>query len=449
MTASPSLKSRTTSGAVWAALQIGVSYSLRLASNLILARLLAPETFGQIGLTIAVVTALHLLSDIGISQSIVREADGDTPSFLHAAWRAKILRGLVITAVGLLCAALLWILGPALVPPDSAYAQPMLPGLIAAVSVLGLLTCVESTNVSVAGRRMDMRRIVLVQLAVQVVTMIATVLAATMIASAWAIVFGMLCGNATSLLLSYAIFPGPRMAWNGDPVLAGRLWRFGRWIMMSSSLTFVQTTADKFILAALLSPVAFGHYVIALIWVEAGGQVASALRSRIFFPAFSEIGLSRPHDLPRIYRRLKRIEDLYLFAAFAALSLGAPLLIDLLYPDDYAEAARFLSLAATALLVARFNTITELLLSLGETRAVATAAAIRTVSLLFALPLGWLIGGVDGLIIANALHPLAQLPFLFLTLKRRLPQLSLTEDYLSLPIIAAILGLVLIPMPMP
>jgi hypothetical protein len=124
MTASRSLKSRTTTGAVWTALQLAISYALRLCSNLILARLLAPEAFGLIGLTMAVVTALYLLSDIGISQSIVREAEGDTPPFLHAAWRAKILRGLVITATVLLCAVLLWQLGPTIVPPDSVCGRP-------------------------------------------------------------------------------------------------------------------------------------------------------------------------------------------------------------------------------------------------------------------------------------------------------------------------------------
>lgn len=449
MTASRSLKSRTKSGALWTALQLGTSYALRLCSNLILARLLAPEAFGLIGLTMAVVTALYLLSDIGISQSIVREADGDTPPFLHAAWRAKILRGLAITAAVLLCAVMLWQLGPSIVPPDSAYAQPILPGLLAAASIFSLLGCLESTNVDAASRRMDVRRIVSVQLAIQVSTMLVTILTATVIASAWAIIIGMVCGSIVSLVLSHAAYPGPRMAWNSDPVLAGRLWRFGRWIMVSSSLTFVQTTADKFILAALLSPVSFGHYVIALIWVEAGGQLAMALRGRIFFPAFSEIGLSRPQDLPHIYRRLKRIEDLYLLAAFSVLSFGAPFLIDLLYPDDYAEAAHFLSLAAISLLAARFGTMVELLISLGESQAIATAAAIRTVGLICALPLGWLIGGVEGLILANALHSLAQLPYLLRAVKRRLPQLDLTEDFAALFVILAILGLVLIPAQLP
>jgi O-antigen/teichoic acid export membrane protein len=330
-----------------------------------------------------------------------------------------------------------------------AYAQPILPGLLAAASLFSLLGCLESTKVELASRAMDVRRIVSVQLAIQVSTILVTILTATVIASAWAIITGMVCGSIVSLVLSYAAYPGPRMAWNTDPVLAGRLWRFGRWIIVSSSLTFVQTTADKFILAALLSPVSFGHYVIALIWVEAGGQLAGSLRGRIFFPAFSEIGLSRPQDLPRIYRRLKRLEDFYLFAAFSALSFGAPFLIDILYPDDYAEAAHFLSLAAISLLMARFNTMAELLVSLGESRVTATAAAIRTVGLICALPLGWLVGGVEGLIIANALHSCAQLPFLFRAVKRSLPPLDLTEDYAAVLVILAIIGLVLIPGWMP
>ena len=123
-----------------------------------------------------------------------------------------------------------------------------------------------------------------------------------------------------------------------------------------------------------------------------------------------------------------------------AVSLGA-FLISLLYTDAYADAAHFLALSAFALLAARFDLLTELLISLGDSRAIAFASTIRTLSLGLALPLGWYLGGVDGLILGSMLHSLAQAPFMLWKLKRHLPALHVTED---IAIVIAILAMVVV-----
>lgn len=438
MTAAPSLRARSRDAALWSAIQLGISSAMRLGSNLVLTRLLAPDAFGLIGLAMTVITALSLLSDIGINRSIIREADGDSPAFLHAAWRAKVLRGAVIATGILIEAALLWLLAPALAPAGSAYADPALPGLIAVTALMALTQGAASTCEDLAARRMQTRRIVAVQLTGHAFTILATLATALLMPSVWAIAIGMACGAIFGLILSHSAYPGPRMGWNADPAMASRLWSFGRWIILSSSLTFLQTNADKIVLAALLGPAAFGHYVIALIWADAGRMLFSTLMSRIAYPAFSEIALTRRADLPRLYRRLQRMADVYLLTAFLALHLGAGWLIGLLYTDAYADTAGFLALAAFGLLAARFQPATELLLSLGDSRALAVASVIRTLALTLALPLGWKWGGQEGLILAAMLHPIAQTPFLLWKLRRHLPDLRITEDITAL---AAILTL--------
>lgn len=438
MTSASSLRSRSRDAALWSAVQIALSSAMRLGSNLLLTRLLAPDAFGLIGLAMTVITALTLFSDIGINRSIIREADGDTPAFLHAAWRAKVLRGSAIATAVLACAVLLWWLAPTLAPPDSAYADPALPGLIAATALIALASGLASTNEDLAARRMHTRRIVAVQLCGQVVTILATLMAAWLIGSVWAIMIGMTIGAAFSLLLSHTAYPGPRMAWNADPSMAARLWSFGRWIILSSSLTFLQTNADKLVLAALLGPIAFGHYIIALIWVDAGRMVFSTMMGRIAYPSFSEIALSRRSDLPRIYHRLQRVADGYLLAAFLLFHFGSGVLIGWLYTDAYSDSAHFLAVAAFALLGARFNPATELLVSLGDSRALAATSAIRTLSLAVALPLGWHLGGAEGIVLASALHPLAQVPYLMWKLKQRLPSFSMRQDIIAFALIIAL-----------
>lgn len=441
MTATPTLRARSRDTALWSALQLALSSAMRLGSNLILTRLLAPEAFGLIGLAMTVITALTLLSDIGINRSIIREPDGDTPAFLHAAWRAKVLRGTAIAGGVLIAAALLWTLAPGLAPANSAYADPALPGLIAATALMAMTQGLASTCDALAARRMQTRRIVAVELSGHAVMILATLAAAWLMGSVWAIATGMVLGAVFALILSHTAYPGPRMGWNADPAMAARLWSFGRWIILSSSLTFLQTNADRLVLAALLGPAAFGHYVIALIWADSGRLLFSTLMGRVAYPAFSEVARTRRPDLPRLYRRLQRLADAYLLAAFLALHLGADRLIGLLYTEAYADAGHYLSLAAFGILAARFNPATELLVSLGDSRALAVASVIRSLALALALPLGWHMGGVEGIILASTLHPLAQAPFVLWKLKRHLPGLSVATDIAALVVILAVVAI--------
>jgi O-antigen/teichoic acid export membrane protein len=228
MTTTPSLRARSRSTAYWTVFQIAASSAMRRGSNLLLTRLLAPEAFGLIGLAMTVVVALSRLSDIGINRSIIREPDGETTAFLHAAWRAKVLRGGVIAACVLCAAAFLWLLGPSLAAPESVYADPLLPGLIATTAIIALSSGFESTCADLANRRMDFRRIVLVKLSGQVISILTTLGAAYLLGSVWAIAIGIAVGAVVDVALSHLCYPGPRMGWNADPQIAARLWAFGR-----------------------------------------------------------------------------------------------------------------------------------------------------------------------------------------------------------------------------
>jgi O-antigen/teichoic acid export membrane protein len=438
MTETPSLRARSRSIVSWTLVQIVVSNGLRLTSNLLLTRLLAPEAFGLISLAMLAITAMAMLSDLGIGRSITREPDGDTTAFLRAAWRAKALRGMFISAGVLLAAFLLWLLGPSLAPPDSTYADPLLPGLIAATALIALMTGFESTCVELSARRMQVARAVIVQLSCQALTVLTMLAAASLAPSPWAIMAGMLLGGLVGCILTHIVYPGPRMGWNSDPTLAARLWNFGRWIILSSSLTFLQSNADRMVLGALLGPTAFGHYVIALIWVEAARQLYAILVRRIVYPAFSEYQNARRADLPRLYRRFQRLGDAFLLTAFVALFFGAETLVGFFYTDAYADSAHFIGLVAFSLLSSRFDPSSELLLSLGDSRATAVTSFIRTIAIAVALPLGWFLDGIDGLILASALHPLAAVPFILWKLKRHLPGLSLAEDWAALTIVIAV-----------
>ena len=424
-----SLGTRSLRAAGWTVLQIGVSYGLRLGSNLILTRLLAPDAFGLVGLAMTVIIAVSLLSDIGIGRSIIREADGDQDGFLRAAWTIKILRSAGIAAVTLIAAVVFGIAAPHIAPPGSTYADPTIPWIIAATAVMTLAAGFESTCLELASRRLDYRRVAMVQLGVQVIAQCVTIASALLYPTVWALVLGMAASTLASLIASHVVYPGPRMALLVDRAITRRLWVFGRWLILSSGLTFVLRNADKLVLGALLSPTAFGLYAIAVIWVDAASGLIASLIARIGYSALAEVAHSRRQDLPRVFHRLQHFVDLAVIAAFATIWLGADFMIGFLYSDTYASVSHYMTLLGFALFAVRFSPLDELVLTLGDSRAHAITGTLRLAGLVMGQVIGWHLAGIDGLILASALHALASVPFVLWKVQRHLPGMSFARDW--------------------
>src|SRR5258708_17782105 len=92
-------------GAVWTIGAYGLAQVLRLATNVFLARLLAPELFGIMLIVNSLRTGIELLSDVGIGQSIVYHKNANDPDFYNMAWSIQAIRSVLLWLVALFIAA--------------------------------------------------------------------------------------------------------------------------------------------------------------------------------------------------------------------------------------------------------------------------------------------------------------------------------------------------------
>src|SRR5258708_13476127 len=72
------------------------SQLLRLASNLILTRLLFPAVFGEVALVFIFIQGLAMFSDVGTGPTIIQNHRGDDPSFINTAWTIQSARGAIL-----------------------------------------------------------------------------------------------------------------------------------------------------------------------------------------------------------------------------------------------------------------------------------------------------------------------------------------------------------------
>ncbi len=381
-------------GSIWAMGGYAASQLLRLGSNLVLTRLLFPAVFGQMALVFIFIQGLQMFSDVGIGPAIIQNSRGDETKFLDTAWTLQAARGV---ALWLACWVIAW-------PLASFYGQPMLRWLLPAAGLTAMIAGFESTSVHTLQRHLRLERLTVLDLAAQITGIAGTVFAALgdrwlygpdHPGAVWAVVCGSLVSSAARLALSFTFLPGARNRLHLDREAMGQLFRFGRWIFVSTMLTFLAGQADRLIFAKMIPIALFGVYSIASMLASLPTQAVLKLGGSVVFPAYSRlVGRS---DFGTLFWRVRLPMLIFGGAIVSSLVACGPFLVRFIYDPRYLEAGWLLQfLSATAWFQILECTNGAALLAKGHVRWVAAGSAAKIVGMLAAIPIGFRLGGFEG-----------------------------------------------------
>jgi len=389
-----SLRQRGARGVLWTIGGHGSSQLVRFASNLILARMLYPAVFGQAALIYSFITALALFSDVGVGPSIVQNERGDDPHFLRTAWTVSALRGVLLFGAS-------WIIA---VPAASFYDQPSLQWLIPAASFTAVINGLESTSVHLARRNLSLERLTLIDIAGQVVGSVSTIGLALLERAEhgphdpdaiWTIVVGGILGALVRTILSHAYLPGIPHRFELHRGSTRELFHFGRWIFLSTVLTFLAGPADRLVFGKIIPLTLLGIYGIAANLATIPTDVVLRVGASVVFPAFSRLA-GRP-DFDSLFRRVR----LPLLVGGALLVSGlastGPFVIPILYDPRYAEAGWIVQfLAALSWFQILESTNGSALLATGRSDLMAAGNAAKLAGMFAFIPVGFAAAGFPG-----------------------------------------------------
>ena len=227
-------------------------------------RLLAPEMFGVMTIAQTVMIGLVLFSDLGLRLNVIQSRRGSDPVFLNTAWVTQILVGCLLALGAILVASSLALANHlGLLPPESTYAAPTLPYVLAALGFGLLIAGFESTKAAESSRRLALGRLVRIQITAQVAGVVSMLAFAAVSRSIWALVIGALVSVAMETLLSHLWLPGTRNRVQWDRKAFREILGFGRWILASSMIGFLANAGDKVLLGWMVSATQLGVYSIA------------------------------------------------------------------------------------------------------------------------------------------------------------------------------------------
>lgn len=432
-----SLKHRLVRAASWSLLGFGLSQVIRLGSNLLLTRLLAPDLFGVMAIGYMVMVGVGMFSDIGLGPSIVRSSRGDEPRFLNVSWVVQILRGSIITVFGLCVALALHLAADASTPGSavSVYGDPRLPGVVAGLSLLGFIAGLESTKVWLERRRMALKRLTQIELASGIVTTAVTLLWAYWSRSIWAFVFGGLIGSVVRTALTHWALPGPanRIEWESKAF--DEIFAFGKWAFVSSLLTFLISSGDRILLGGVLDPKTMGFYAIAFLIINSLQTAVGKIEAYAVLPALAEVVRERPAELKRTIYRVRFPVDVVCLLSSGALFMLGDLVVKVLYDSRYAPAGWMMSILALTLVTTRLDMFDQCVLSLGRPKLLSGLNTVRLVTIYSLIPLGYGLYGVEGVIWAVACSSFVN-AIAVLYLQSRLGLFDMKRELIALPLFA-------------
>ncbi|MFM7424208.1 MAG: oligosaccharide flippase family protein [Elainella sp.] len=391
------LKKSVVQGAFWTVLGYGAGQVIRFGGNLLLTRLLYPEFFGLMALVNIFIMGLNLFSDVGVGLSIIQNKRGDEPEFLNTAWTLKVMRGI---GMWLACLVLAF-------PMAQLYGHPELRWVIPVVGLGTILDGFSATAVHTLERHLNVRPLTLVELSAQAIQLTVMCIWAWYQPSLWALVCGSLAFSIVKLIWSCRLIPGHRNRFYWDRSAVREIFSLGRWIFVSTALTFLAEQADRLLLGKLLSLELLGVYGIALMLSDVPRQVTLALSMRIVLPAASKLAdLPRP-DLRRLILQHRQKLLLALTLLMALLISGGDLLVLALYDDRYRDAAWMLPILAIGIWPRLLcSTIDSSLIAIGKAQYTTFGNFSRLVFTVVGIWTGFNWFGVVGAVVAVALNDL-------------------------------------------
>jgi O-antigen/teichoic acid export membrane protein len=225
--------------------------------------------------------------------------------------------------------------------------------------------------------------------------------------SIWALLAGNLAAAVATLAFSYTLIPGQRNWFRWDKSSAQELMRFGRWIFISTMLTFLALQSDRLIFGKLITLHELGIYSVAAMMAALPTTAILKLGGVVVFPAYSRARAAGA-NFQRVFDQVRM--PLLAGAGLIAAGMvgGGRQVIELLYDPRYHDAGTMLQLLSVAGWFQVMQvTNGSALLALGSPRSVAAANVVKLLAIVVFVPLGFwrygLHGGIIGIIVADAL----------------------------------------------
>ena len=356
-----------------------------------------------------VTQGLRMFSDLGLRGSVIQDERGDDPDFLNTAWTMQIIRSGVIFLIVL---ALAW-------PVAIFYEAPELRWLLPVVGLGTLVGGFQSTAAISLVRKVQPARQILLETGTQIISIIVMVIWAAAYPSVWALVAGGLVAAIVRTVISHRLIPGYTNRLYVDRSAFHSMFHFGKWIFVSTALSFILMKGDRLVLGKMLTTEELGVCSIALFLSISTIGAVTALSRTILFPVYSRLKDRGIVELRRQTFRMRLALTGGMFPILVGLVLFGEPLVALLYDDRYREAGWMLEILSIGMIGSLVTVSANgILLGMGDSFRHMQLQLARSLLLVAGMAIGGVLGGLRGLLVGMTIARFLEYPALVVLIRR-------------------------------
>ncbi|MDY4175756.1 MAG: lipopolysaccharide biosynthesis protein [Bacteroidales bacterium] len=312
------MKSKAASGLAWTSFEKVGQEVIQFVIGIIIARILAPEDFGVVGMTAIFLALANTIVDSGFGSALIQKKDR-TEADYSTCFYFNILVGLAIYGI-------LWIAAPWIA---DFYRTPILTDV---VRVLGIAFIINSLSISQTARmtaEMQFRQMSVITIVAQLVTGLVGLVLAMTGWGVWALVFQQIASGAVRLIgMEIALKWVPSLQFSRQSFR--HLFGFGSKILCSSIINTVYNNLYTLVIGRAFLPSDVGYYTRANQTAALPTSSLTQVVMKVAYPMMAQV----QDDVERLRNAYTKFLRAQLFVIFPVLlgiaALAEPLFLVLL-----------------------------------------------------------------------------------------------------------------------
>nr|WP_274616073.1 oligosaccharide flippase family protein [Nesterenkonia sp. YGD6] len=364
-------------------------------SQLVLARLLAPEVFGVLAIVIMVASFAEMLADAGFQKYLIQHEFPDKRSLYRAAnvafWSSMAISLVLLLLIVLLRDQLATLVGN--------------PGLGVPIAIASLslpMSVVVSTQNALFRRAFVYRALLPIRVGVGLIPLVVSVPLAIYGMDYWSLIVGVLAAHLVNAVAMTWVSPwNPRLYFSFG--ILRRMFGFSAWTLLEAISIWATMWAGTFVVGTILSPHELGLYRQPMLVVTSAFAVITSATTPILFAALSRLQ-NDPDAYRKFFFRFQFLVSLVVFPAGVGAFFYRDFFTDLLFGPDWAEASLMFGAWAlsTSSSIVLSHYCSEIFRSLGKPRISLLSQCLYMMIMIPAIYFAAL-DGFATLVIVNAL----------------------------------------------
>jgi O-antigen/teichoic acid export membrane protein len=290
--------------------------------KIVLARLLAPEDFGLLGIAFLSISTLETFSQTGFQAALVRK-NADIKPYLDTAWTVSAIRGVILFSLLFLSAPFV----------AKSFSSPQAISIIRVIGVTVLLSGFTNIGIIFYQKELEFKKQFFYQLSGTLTNFGVAIFLAFTLRNVWALVWGGLTASFVQLVMSYIVHPyRPRLRF--EKAKFEELFSFGKWLLGQSIVIFLITQGDDIFVGKMFGVTALGFYQMAYLISNLCATEITHVISGVTFPAYAKM----QDDLERMKQaclRVLRLTCIISFPLATGIFILAPILTQVILTEKW------------------------------------------------------------------------------------------------------------------